>query len=48
MLFLPVLNDAFAKTSMPPSVLGVLVVNCSGFYPASTLTANRYRIHADA
>jgi 3-ketoacyl-CoA synthase len=35
---------------MPPSVVGALVINCSGFCPASTLTsitANRYRIHAD-
>ncbi|KAK1600970.1 hypothetical protein QYE76_017412 [Lolium multiflorum] len=50
MLFFPVLDDAFAKTSMPPSIVGALVVNYSGFCPASThtsITANRYRIHAD-
>ncbi|KAM0916471.1 hypothetical protein ACQ4PT_010155 [Festuca glaucescens] len=50
MLFFTVLDDVFAKTRMPPSVVGTLVVNCIGFCPAPSLTAimaNRYRIRAD-
>jgi 3-ketoacyl-CoA synthase len=39
MLFFPVLNDVFAKNRMPPSVVGALVVNCSGLCPASSLTS---------
>ncbi|OEL19538.1 3-ketoacyl-CoA synthase 4 [Dichanthelium oligosanthes] len=50
MLFFPTLDDLFAKTGVPPSAVGALVVNCSGFCPAPSLAAiiaNRYRMHSD-
>ncbi|KAM0842541.1 hypothetical protein ACQ4PT_058299 [Festuca glaucescens] len=50
MLFFPALDDLFAKTRVPPSAVGALVVNCSGFCPAPSLTAiiaNRYWMRAD-
>ena len=49
-LFFPTLDDLFAKTGVPPSRVGALVVNCSGFCPAPSLAAiiaNRYRMRAD-
>jgi 3-ketoacyl-CoA synthase len=51
MLFFPTLDDLFAKTGVPPSAVGALVVNCSGFCPAPSLAAiiaSRYRLRADA
>ncbi|KAF8701153.1 hypothetical protein HU200_033815 [Digitaria exilis] len=50
MLFFPTLDDLFAKTGVPPSAVGALVVNCSGFCPAPSLAAviaNRYRFRSD-
>ncbi|CAM0952503.1 unnamed protein product [Alopecurus aequalis] len=50
MLFFPALDDLFAKTRVPPSAVGALVVNCSGFCPApslSSIIANRYGMRAD-
>ncbi|KAI4989115.1 hypothetical protein ZWY2020_036432 [Hordeum vulgare] len=50
MLFFPALDDLFRKSSVPPSAIGALVVNCSGFCPAPSLAAiiaNRYRMRAD-
>ncbi|TKW34197.1 hypothetical protein SEVIR_2G289100v4 [Setaria viridis] len=50
MLFFPALDDLFAKTGVPPSAVGALVVNCSGFCPAPSLAAiiaNRYRMRDD-
>jgi len=50
MLFFPTLDDLFAKTGVPPSRVGALVVNCSGFCPAPSLAAiiaSRYRMRAD-
>ena len=50
MLFFPALDDLFGKSSVPPSAVGALVVNCSGFCPAPSLAAiiaNRYRMRAD-
>ncbi|KAF7073709.1 hypothetical protein CFC21_078656 [Triticum aestivum] len=50
MLFFPALDDLFEKSSVPPSAVGALVVNCSGFCPAPSLAAiiaNRYRMRAD-
>ncbi|KAI4989114.1 hypothetical protein ZWY2020_036431 [Hordeum vulgare] len=50
MLFFPTLDELFAKTGVPPSAVGALVVNCSGFGPAPSLTAiiaNRYRMPSD-
>uniref|UniRef100_A0ACD5Y038 Uncharacterized protein n=1 Tax=Avena sativa TaxID=4498 RepID=A0ACD5Y038_AVESA len=50
MLFFPALDGLFAKTRVPPSAVGALVVNCSGFYPAPSLAsivANRYGFPSD-
>ncbi|VAI20006.1 unnamed protein product [Triticum turgidum subsp. durum] len=50
MLFFPTLDELFAKTGVPPSAVGALVVNCSGFGPAPSLAAiiaNRYRMPTD-
>ncbi|PAN13436.1 hypothetical protein PAHAL_2G336200 [Panicum hallii] len=50
MLFFPTLDDLFAKTGVPPSAVGALVVNCSGFCPAPSLAAiiaSRYRMRSD-
>lgn len=50
MLFFPTLDDLFAKTGVPPSAVGALVLNCSGFCPAPSLTSiivNRYRMSGD-
>ncbi|XP_062199509.1 3-ketoacyl-CoA synthase 4-like [Phragmites australis] len=50
MLFFPTLDDLFARTGVPPSAVGALVVNCSGFCPAPSLAAiiaNRYRMRED-
>ncbi|CAD6224196.1 unnamed protein product [Miscanthus lutarioriparius] len=49
-LFFPTLDDLFAKTGVPPSRVGALVVNCSGICPAPLLAAiiaSRYRMRAD-
>lgn len=50
MLFFPTLDELFAMTGVPPSAVGALVVNCSGFCPAPSLTAvitNHYRMRSD-
>ncbi|KAL6845981.1 hypothetical protein ACP4OV_023429 [Aristida adscensionis] len=50
MLFFPTLDDLFARTGVPPSAVGALVVNCSGFCPAPSLAAviaGHYRMRAD-
>ncbi|KAL6656353.1 hypothetical protein ACP70R_007179 [Stipagrostis hirtigluma subsp. patula] len=50
MLFFPTLDELFAKTGVPPSAVGALVVNCSGFCPApslAALVAAHYRMRAD-
>ncbi|RLN35394.1 hypothetical protein C2845_PM03G03620 [Panicum miliaceum] len=50
MLFFPALDDLFARTGVPPSAVGALVVNCSGFCPAPSLAAiiaSRYRMRGD-
>ncbi|CAM0952502.1 unnamed protein product [Alopecurus aequalis] len=49
-LFFPTLDELFAKTGVPPSAVGALVVSCSGFCPAPSLSAvivNRYRMRGD-
>ncbi|KAM0878919.1 hypothetical protein ACQ4PT_034565 [Festuca glaucescens] len=49
-LFFPTLDELFAKTGVPPSAVGALVVSCSGFCPAPSLAAvivNRYRMRGD-
>ncbi|KAK3132902.1 hypothetical protein QOZ80_6AG0529250 [Eleusine coracana subsp. coracana] len=49
-LFFPALDDLFARTGVPPSRVGALVVNCSGFCPAPSLAAiivARYRMRDD-
>ncbi|CAL5063297.1 unnamed protein product [Urochloa decumbens] len=49
-LFFPALDDLFARTGVPPSAVGALVVNCSGFCPAPSLAAiiaARYRMRED-
>ncbi|CAN6183022.1 unnamed protein product [Urochloa humidicola] len=49
-LFFPALDDLFAKTGVPPSAVGALVVNCSGFCPAPSLAAiiaSRYGMRSD-
>ncbi|CAN6211536.1 unnamed protein product [Urochloa humidicola] len=49
-LFLPALDDLFARTGVPPRAVGALVVNCSGFCPAPSLAAivaARYRMRSD-
>lgn len=50
MLFFPALDDLFAKTGVPPSSVGAVVVNCSGFCAAPSLSAiiaNRYGMPSD-
>jgi 3-ketoacyl-CoA synthase len=50
MLFFPALDDLFARTGVPPSAVGALVVNCSGFCAAPSLAAvivNRYGMRRD-
>ncbi|XP_051188904.1 3-ketoacyl-CoA synthase 4-like [Lolium perenne] len=49
-LFFPTLDELFAKTGVPPSAVGALVVSCSGFCPAPSLAAvivNRYGMRGD-
>ncbi|XP_020180827.1 3-ketoacyl-CoA synthase 4 [Aegilops tauschii subsp. strangulata] len=49
-LFFPTLDDLFAKTGVAPSAVGALIVNCSGFCPAPSLTAviaNHYGMRSD-
>ncbi|KAF8668024.1 hypothetical protein HU200_052471 [Digitaria exilis] len=49
-LLFPTLDELFAKTSVSPSAVGVLVVNCSGFCPSPSLAAmvaNHYRMPSD-
>ncbi|CAL5087271.1 unnamed protein product [Urochloa decumbens] len=49
-LFFPALDDLFARTGVPPSAVGALVVNCSGFCPSPSLAAiiaARYRMRED-
>uniref|UniRef100_A0A0E0M3J1 3-ketoacyl-CoA synthase n=1 Tax=Oryza punctata TaxID=4537 RepID=A0A0E0M3J1_ORYPU len=50
MLFFPALDDLFAKTGVPPSAVGAVVVNCSGFCATPSLSAiiaNHYRMPSD-
>uniref|UniRef100_A0ACD5XU48 Uncharacterized protein n=1 Tax=Avena sativa TaxID=4498 RepID=A0ACD5XU48_AVESA len=50
MLFFPALDGLFAKTRVPPSAVGALVVNCSGFCPGPSLAsviASRYGMRSD-
>ena len=49
-MYLPTLDALFARTGVPPSAVGALVVNCSGFCPAPSLAAlivGHYRMRAD-
>jgi 3-ketoacyl-CoA synthase len=49
-LFFPTLDELFAKTGVPPSAIGALVVSCSGFCPAPSLASvivNRFRMRGD-
>ncbi|CAD6224198.1 unnamed protein product [Miscanthus lutarioriparius] len=49
-MYLPTLDALFARTGLPPSAVGALVVNCSGFCPAPSLAAliaGHYRMRAD-
>ncbi|KAL6846750.1 hypothetical protein ACP4OV_024198 [Aristida adscensionis] len=49
-MFLPTLDELFARTGVPPAAVGALVVNCSGFCPApslAALVAAHYRMRAD-
>ncbi|XP_004957393.1 3-ketoacyl-CoA synthase 4 [Setaria italica] len=49
-MFVPTLDALFARTGVPPSAVGALVVNCSGFCPAPSLAAliaGHYRMRAD-
>ncbi|KAF0898458.1 hypothetical protein E2562_007293 [Oryza meyeriana var. granulata] len=50
MLFFPTLDDLFAKAGVPPSAVGAVVVNCSGFCATPSLSAiiaNHYRMPSD-
>ncbi|KAG0460637.1 hypothetical protein HPP92_020934 [Vanilla planifolia] len=50
MLLFPTLDDLFAKTHVDPRDVDVLVVNCSGFCPAPSLSAmvvSRYVMRED-
>jgi 3-ketoacyl-CoA synthase len=50
MLLYPALDELFTKTGVPPSAVGAVIVNCSGFCPAPSLAAmvaNRYRMRSD-
>ncbi|RLN35817.1 3-ketoacyl-CoA synthase 4-like [Panicum miliaceum] len=49
-MFVPTLDALFARTGVPPSAVGALVVNCSGFCPAPSLAAavaGHYRMRDD-
>ncbi|CAN6183020.1 unnamed protein product [Urochloa humidicola] len=46
-MFVPTLDDLFARCGVPPSAVGALVVSCSGFCPApslASLVASHYRM----
>ncbi|PUZ71594.1 hypothetical protein GQ55_2G325700 [Panicum hallii var. hallii] len=49
-MFVPTLDALFARTGVPPSAVGALVVSCSGFCPAPSLAAvvaGHYRMRDD-
>ncbi|KAL6005526.1 hypothetical protein ACLOJK_006093 [Asimina triloba] len=50
MLYFPVMDDLLAKTNLSPREIDILVLNCSGFCPApslSSLVVNRYAMRPD-
>ncbi|XP_058104711.1 3-ketoacyl-CoA synthase 6-like [Magnolia sinica] len=50
MLYFPVMDDLLNKTNISPLEIDILIVNCSGFCPAPSLSSiivNRYTMRSD-